>query len=43
MTVDETSPKKKELKSDKSNSNERRQITDEDYENDLRHKYMSTG
>ena len=30
MTVDETLPKNKKLKLDKSNSNEGRQITDED-------------
>ena len=31
------------MKAYKSNSDETRQITDEDYENDLRHKHVSKG
>ena len=43
MTVDETWLKNKKLKLDKSNSDEGRQITDKDYENDLRHTHVSMG
>ena len=43
MTVDETLPKNKKVRLDKSKSDEGRQITDEDYKNDLRHKPISVG
>ena len=43
LTVGEILPKKKKSKSDKSNSDEGRQTTDEDYENYLRHKPVSIG
>ena len=41
MTVHDNLPNKK-LKLDKSNNDESRQITNEDYENDLRHKPIDT-
>ena len=41
-TVDDTLPNKK-LKLDKSDNDEGRRITDEDYENDFRHKPVSMG
>ena len=43
ITADETPPKRKRLIPDKSNNDEGRQITDEYYENDLRHKPASMG
>ena len=43
MTVNETLLKNKKVKYDQSNNDEGKQITDEDYEHDLRHKPVLTG